>query len=179
MVDDRKATDILISIEQKLELLLRSNANTNQSIKRLLNEISMPADDQNNSFQDEETIISQPPQIEIETVPKGTRRAARAETYKDAPSNFETKNIPVLQRIVDGLNRDIFMAEVNILSQTNELVFKTKTNAMGKWQALLKPGIYTIKISKMDATKKKIECAQTIEISDIESGKLPTAIIKG
>lgn len=90
------------------------------------------------------------------------------------------KKVPVTQRITDQVGKDIFNAEVSILNDNKELVMKTKTNAVGKWQAYLKPSHYIVNIVKTDtATKRKIESSQEFLVTDSKNVMtLPTAIIK-
>ena len=88
------------------------------------------------------------------------------------------KKVPVTQRVQDNNKKDLFMAEVN-LSSSEGHVLKTKTNAMGKWQAQLPPGKYVVKVSKMDtALQKKLETQQDIIVPNSNSAVLlPTLII--
>lgn len=130
--------------------------------------------------------------------PPARGRAGRSESYtspevlpaiQEAPApkmarQDNDRKIPVLQRVTlagpDGA-KDMYMAEVTILNDQRELVVKTKTNAAGKWQAYLKPGIYSIGIIKTDtATKKKIEAMQdNVHVADSNTTViLPTAVIK-
>jgi hypothetical protein len=141
--------------------------------------------------------IIQPPTehlITIEDNPKGQRRTARVETYtapqstpqiaqptqtKQSKTDSDRK-VPVVQRVTDHAGKDLFMAEVIVLNADKELISKTKTNAAGKWQAYLKPGLYTVNIVKTDTqTKNKLEAMQDITVSNSDTTiTLPVMMIK-
>ena len=90
------------------------------------------------------------------------------------------KKVPVVQQLKYNTGGDVFMADVSIADKNNELVHKCKTNAMGKWQAYLKPGKYYVSVMKTDTTtKSKTEALQEITIPNSESTvNLPPAMIK-
>lgn len=93
--------------------------------------------------------------------------------------NSSGKTIPVVQRIVNQENKDIFMAEVIVNDNNNNLLAKTKTNAVGKWQANLPTGTYKISVSKMDtATKKRLNYSGDIVI-EVSEGilNLPNIVL--
>jgi hypothetical protein len=111
-----------------------------------------------------------------------------ASRKKSAPEEFKPKvaepvksekKVPVSQRVQDNSNKDLFMAEINLFSSDGSPVLKTRTNPMGKWQAQLPPGKYTVKVSKMDtALQKKIEGEQNITVGNSNSTIiLPTLIV--
>ncbi len=89
--------------------------------------------------------------------------------------------IPIIQRIVDGKGKSVFLADINIVDlTTNQSIFKTRTNGTGKWQASLPIGEYHITINKMESLNKtKIEAAQDVRIDGSQSQiSLPMMIIK-
>jgi hypothetical protein len=87
---------------------------------------------------------------------------------KDEPKkNLSTKKIPITQKIQDNNSKDIFNAEVNILGADGQLVLKTRTNAVGKWQAQLSPGTYRVTVVKMNiANSKKMEVQETFLVPE-------------
>ncbi len=135
-------------------------------ITRAPNEPSTKASNADIEFKDYMAQKKKPPQTEFR--PKAAAQQVKSE-----------KKIPVTQRVQDNNKKDMFMAEVNLLSPQGELVLKTKTNAMGKWQAQLAPGNYVVKASKMDtALQKKIETQQNITIPNSNSAiTLSTLVI--
>lgn len=81
----------------------------------------------------------------------------------------QERKIPVTQRVQDNNKKDVFMAEV-VISNNGNQILKTKTNAMGKWQAQLPIGNYSVKITKMDAaSQKKIESESEIVVPNSNS----------
>jgi hypothetical protein len=231
--EKRKASDILLGLEDKVSTLTKMMGVFDMNTKFLLDRINyvylyikqvqeLDAQSQNqeeqHSFPDEQNVklTQQPIQILSsndglieETAPKGHRRISRSETYsnpistqpimmptqtraqqiqqlqtqpKQQVSNQSSdKKVPVIQRITDHTGKDIFMGAVSILNENKEEIYKTKTNAVGKWQAHLNPGKYIVNIVKTDtATKNKIEATQEINVSGNTGSvlTLPVMIIK-
>jgi hypothetical protein len=89
--------------------------------------------------------------------------------------------VAVSQRLVDKNNKVIFLASVEVINKaTNEVALKTRTNSMGKWQAVLAPGIYTVNIAKSESmSKEKVQMNQEIRIDGKNSTQeLPMVIAK-
>lgn len=88
------------------------------------------------------------------------------------------RKIPVVQRIQRN-NKDVFMADVKIFAG-NEQIFKGRSNATGKYQCLLAPGKYVVKVSKTDPTTKQlIEQGQEITVPLSEGAfTLPNFVLK-
>lgn len=89
--------------------------------------------------------------------------------------------IPITQRCVDKNGKSIFLANVEIIdTSTNQNVFKTRTNATGKWMASLGIGTYRVTIRKLESvTKEKIEAIQDVQVDGSQSRmELPMLIIK-
>jgi hypothetical protein len=206
-IEPRKASDILLSLEDKVNTLTKIISVYDYNTKIILDRVNkiyayidflqkeeaalaqqnaQPVQSENDLFpqyQEKEIVqTSTEHMITEEKEPKGHRRTARSETYATDTKQVggSEKKIPVIQRITDHTGKDIFMAEVSILNENNEIVCKTKTNAVGKWQAHLKTGNYTVSVVKTDtSTKKKIEAMQDIVVNDnTPTMTLPTAVIK-
>jgi hypothetical protein len=187
--NQRKATDILLALEEKISTLTQIVGMYDLNIKAILdrvNKIYTYVEGAENITQQTSSLeqkIVQPIQADqailMEENPTGTRRASRSEAIKQIEPSSD-KKVPVIQRVSDNTGKDIFMADVSILDGSNNTVLKTKTNAVGKWQAHLKPGPYKISIVKTDtATKKKIQADQDITVSDSNTTLiLPVAVIK-
>lgn len=182
--EQRKATDILISLENKINNLAKQIAVYDYNLKIMLDRVNFIYGYIKNfeSSNNEQAIIPNKELIEIKadhTMVEATtpRVAARQVPDQTAPSD---KKVPVVQRITDHIGKDLFMAEVSVMNIKKEPVFKTKTNAVGKWMANLKPDKYIVHIVKTDTTtKKKIEATQEITITNSNSViSLPVMIIK-
>lgn len=193
MADERKATDILLSIEQQVALLngkVNLYEHNGKLVLDRLNKLLIYVE----GAQKEEAQVAQeaidnapvpsiPPEqvVEIAKEPLSPRRGGRQEVVQTQQSSSSDKKIPVIQRITDHMGKDIFMADITITDSTTETIaHKTKTNALGKWQALLKPGHYKVDMVKVDAaTKAKVEAHQDITVSESNTTiTLPVAIIK-
>jgi hypothetical protein len=115
-----------------------------------------------------------PTQIGTPTSPPATQ----TENISQRPTK---SGIPVMQRMVDGTGKSLFLADVSIIDNTSmETVFKTRTNGTGKWMASLPVGEYTVVMSKRNATTKEpVENRQTIQVDGTKSPlELLTCIIK-
>ncbi len=89
--------------------------------------------------------------------------------------------VSVEQRVVDKNGKAIFLANVEIINkQTNKPETKTRTTSTGKWQAVLPPGNYDVKITKSESmSKEKVELRQEIHVdSKNPTHQLPMVIAK-
>lgn len=189
--EPRKASDILLSLEEKVNNLIKIVSVYDLNIKLVADRVNKiysyieevkksqeePIQPENDDFK----LYTQPEHIiSISEEPIVTKRTPIPEVSRSEPDTTSEKKVPVSQRITDNTGKDVFMAEVSIFNSNKELVIKTKTNAVGKWQAYLKPGPYSIAIVKTDtATKKKIETLQEIVVPNSNViFILPVAMIK-
>lgn len=89
--------------------------------------------------------------------------------------------VPVMQRVVNGSGKSLFLAEVEIIDLASmQQIYKTRTNGTGKWMASLGVGEYRVIIRKFEAaTKEKLEVTQDIQVDGSQSPlELQTVIIK-
>jgi hypothetical protein len=195
MTEERKATDVLLAIEAHLLTLAKSMSTYDLMSKLTLdkvNKIYAYISRLELELAEEQKVQQAAPQqempsMQIDTSPVGTRRTSRVEAQpvqqaqqENKQLNIDNKKVPITQRITDNNGKDLFMAEVSVMNDKKEVVTKTKTNAVGKWQAHLKPGKYIVHIAKTDsATKNKLEAMQDIIVPNMDSTfTLPVAIIK-
>lgn len=214
----RKASDILLSIEDKMNSLIKSmsvyDLNTKLMLSRInsiyayIEQLKAEAELQPDQIDQGTIQVVAQEAIPITDVPTKDRRIGRVEPPVQIPQRPATpqqmqtqaqpvpvqtpqnkkvnvpvssdRKVPVVQQLKYSTGGDVFMAEVSVANQDNELVHKTKTNAIGKWQAHLKPGKYYVSVVKTDTTtKKKIEALQELTIPNSEGTvNLPPAIIK-
>ena len=194
--EQRKISDIILSLEEKVLTLIKivaANDLNNKLIldrlNKMLTQSTLTATPVSPQQEPENKIIQniQTP-IEISKAPIATRRTVAnaqeeepSEKKKKSISNTGASKIPVGQRITDHTGKDLFMADVLITNVETDETSKCKTNAGGKWQAYLPIGKYTVYVSKIidPTTKNKIECLQEIEITpQMKALHLPIAIIK-
>jgi type IV secretory pathway protease TraF len=109
-----------------------------------------------------------------------------ATTPTQEPQDLEFKDynsdvkIPLMQRVVNDTGKSVFMADVEVFDDKKQSVFKTKTNAVGKWMASLPSGKYSVMLSKRDpSSKQKLESRQEIIVDESELPfNLPLLILK-
>lgn len=185
MSEPRKASEILLALEEKIDILTKVIGVYDINIKLILDRVNKIYSYIEAGQEDTSSNVSTAPEIkEKEIVPissehvitevekqVGQRRIVREDAHQSAPiqpvekvaslaptSNTDRK-VPIIQRVtlVDeaGGAKDLFMAEVSIFNDKKEPILKTKTNAAGKWQAHLKPGSYSVNIIKTDTATKK------------------------
>lgn len=200
--EDRKATEILLSLESKMETMIKVMSTYDMTIKILLDRVNKmhsyinslqeemiqeqlqkTKEEQFRPYDEPKRIfdINQDDAIPESNAPIANIRSSRTNTLPvEKQTENSEKKVPVTQRITDSNGKDLFIADVSVMTKNNELVVKAKTNTVGKWQAHLKPGDYIINVVKVDAaTKKKIEAMQEITIPPTNGiFTLPTAIIK-
>jgi hypothetical protein len=234
----RKATDVLLDLEKKIDTLFQVVMAQDLNIKVLSNKLNMLLTAKSAATQTApqkitaETVdiglpistmlspherqipISSDEIIKIETTPVGFRRTSRPETYagdnaylnnnqpvndivtvavpnkKVEPQKSQVieqralkptgRSIPVQQRIVDKNGKSLFLADVEILSESKESIYQTRTNGTGKWMASLDVGKYTVIIKKKELmTKEKMEAVEEIVVDGSTSTvNLPVMIIK-
>lgn len=124
-----------------------------------------------------------PPVAEAEVVVPFNKKAVPVEVPQQ-PKLQEQANknaVPVMQRVVDRNGKSVFLADVEVIDlNTNQQVFKTRTNGTGKWMASLAPSHYKIIIRKVESlTKERVETPQDVVVTGAESPlDLPMLIIK-
>lgn len=243
MSEPRKATDILLSIEDKLEKLIGLLVHKDLSDKIISNKLnSLLGNDAKNTNPPVYTAeaVETPKNIKIEandTLPmestpgnNGFSRTSRPETFAgdnsylkkpakkeavinmpiqipkgdhveivvpqaaidlnkknidkensftDSPINLNT--VSVIQRVVDINGKSVFLAEIEIINSSLEVINKFRTNGAGKWTASLPCGQYNIEVKRKDplANNKEMKASQSINIDGtINPLSLPVVVIK-
>lgn len=125
----KKATDVILDIDKKLNDLINYTKNLDHNIKIILARLNESSQNQ---------VIS--PQPEVKTT----------EEKKPAEPNVpKIKSVNVSQQVIYKDGRHIFLADVEIRDEAGKkLIKQTRTNVKGKWIAALAPGNYIIKVSK-------------------------------
>ena len=195
----RKASDIILALEAKVESLTRQLSNIDNNIKLILNRLS-----NNNTKQP--SIIPEPPVTEVVAAkkpllpglkpnvvlgPSGLQfqneTATTQQLTKSSKEKIEEKEdfdftqvvstppvsgrkVAVQQRITYPDGKNICLANVELKSSNGEVIKKLRTNAMGKWIAVLEPGNYTVSIMK-SANKNNQDVELTFPISVPESDR--------
>ena len=175
--ENRSSSEILISLEEKINLLIKVISASDMNSKLMLDRLNklVKAAGQEPTALVSNAVVPSLPAIEMQMEPVQTKRNQPAKK-KDL-----TGKIPVGQKVSDSTGKDFFNAEVLITNLSDGEITKTKTNAIGKWQTYLGPGNYKINISKKtDPTSaNKLEFLQEINISsELKSLQLSPIVIK-
>jgi len=144
MTNERKATDILLSIEQKLEEVLSQLRNHDLLLKTLNNKIS------SKPFSSESLVESLVETIKEQKQIPGIKPGIKL-NIPEKFNGLKSNNISVEQQIQYPDGKPIAMAKVEIFKKNGmdlELVKSIKTNPVGKWMSNLSAGEYKIAVMK-------------------------------
>ena len=145
---ERKATDILLDIERKVDEMVLVQKNQEFVLKTILARI-------NNS------VSVAPPALEQKQIP-GIKPGIKlnmppVETEKF--SGLKENNISVEQLVQYPDGKPIAVAKIEIFKKNGndtELVKSTRTNPVGKWMANLSAGEYTISLMKQATGQRSL-----------------------
>ena len=160
---EKKATDLLLEMDNKIDSILNYIKNIDLNIKLVSNKLAAPfnaeiAGIKSKSQAIKPSIIEEPEVI-----------------FTEVDTNFEkeqTRKVTVHQKILYPNDKPAVLANVKIFTNPAKKEIKaTKTNHSGKWNAVLDPGSYFVHITKAEvADKPKID--HYFEI-DIPASKMP------
>lgn len=178
--EKRTATDVLLAIEQKVELLVKLFANNDLNQKLLLDRLNrmvkvMESPPEGEEDSDEHLESNEPDfNFQIEDKPKGLRRTSRNKKADEGTL------VQVFQKVVTEDKKPVFMAEVEVVNENGSLVHKARTMNGGKWIASLPPGDYVCRIVKKEnAQNKRMEYNEKIIVDFQEKPlELPLAVVK-
>ena len=121
---------------------------------------------------------SNPAQMDV-VVPAVATQKVPPPKQQQAPTGVQNA-VPVMQRVVNGHGRSLWMADVEIIDLTTMSSSKTRTNGSGKWMASLTVGQYRVIIRKFEqTTKESLESVQEITVDGTQSPyELPAIIMK-
>lgn len=157
----RSATDLLLSVEDKINAILAYIKNIDHTNKLILSKYN-------------QTITKNPTSGNKDLPLKKEELEQSSEISSEEVSVEKNisikKKIPVSQKITyKNNNANVFMADVSILNSNNELIKKTRTNNAGKWVAALQPGLYSIKIERTPTNDNpKLDIQYKVQVRNIE-----------
>lgn len=183
---ERKATDVLIDVETKVNELLAYVKNIDLKMAILLDKLnSFTAETPKKQVHVETPDVEFPPYQPSAPSPftstpdmkrklqMALEQAQESELADEITAEVkqsgkrrnlrfhgesQSRQIPVQQRIVYSDGKNVYMANVEIFDSNNKLVNKTTTDQVGKWKIPLPPGKYTISVSKAGTPlKPKVE----------------------
>jgi hypothetical protein len=181
---EKKASEILLELEQKIDLMLgylkTSDLNYKLIIARLDKLASLINQTPSVSLPQtkilENKLIAKPAVVEFQEVDENNSLIINEELQpqvgrRDLRTQGQSiKKIQVQQKITYSDGKVVILANVEIFDSSNNLVKKTRTNSAGKWIANLDPGPYLIKIYKPPTSNKPVVERQyevQIPISDV------------
>jgi len=195
-LEKRKATEVLLDIESKIDQLVNMYKTLSFNISILSNKLNkignviVSSENTNvpviESVEKEQVEIKKENALPLSPKPildKRNDRFGKQNTVKQnknseivlpkegLKNNSDSSKIVVVQRIVDKNGKSVFLADVDISNvEDNSLTFKARTNGAGKWQAQLPPGTYKVLIRKREAlSQTSIEFEQTVYVDNSES----------
>lgn len=205
MNEPRKASDILLDLENKVDALSKDQKTLALSINVLTNKLTQVINALNSMtgapinevphFQPQSIPVSNERTMEVMDYSKREDypRTQRPETFaptpmtKPAPKQAEAQvqsasgKVSVNQRIVDATGKAMLLANVEITNKSNgQVVHKGRTDGVGKYHCSLPVGEYLIHITKSEALNKaKVDVMQNAIIDGSSAVlTLPVMIIK-
>jgi len=154
-MSEKKATDFLLEMDDKLNKILSFISNVDFNLKLISSKLTVKPVDQ---------------------VAEQTARQIEPATFYNVDAvepmgQPDNRKVTVHQKVTYPNDKPAVLANVKIFNSLKEEVKSTKTNHAGKWNAVLDPGNYFIHITKAEvADKPKIDHYFEIEI---QASKIP------
>jgi hypothetical protein len=200
MVEDRKISDVVLSIEGKLDKLLglfRNIDNNNKIIIDKINKLGQPkinkkyeTDGTQINLKDKDfvgaipgmstpdSMFATPAQENIDDLLSPNRELLEETVPKGIRRDLrkpvdpkKNKKITVSQQILLPDGKGVFLAGVEISDAAGEIIKQTRTNAKGRWMAPLLAGEYMVHILKRQNETLKVPIELRYKITIPESEK--------
>lgn len=196
MVEDRKATDVLLDLERKINeihaymksmdfkytLILDRLGKLASVSPSSVGEVVFPSvlpttANANSPFKASSDLkeklkkaMEQAQDDELADVPEVATRMEGKRRNLRTHGTAQLRQIPVEQRITYADGKTVYMASVSVSEMDGTFVTKTNTNQTGKWLAALPPGDYRVKVTKAGTqVKPKVEMDYQITIPNQDS----------
>lgn len=166
MTEDRKASEVLLSIEKKVSLILDYQKVLDKNIKHVMQHINLS---KHSAPKNTEPVVTTPSVVE---------RKSPAAEKKEKPAY--DKPAIIQQRVVyEEDQRPVILADVKVYSaETGTLMKHTRTNASGFWDAKLLVGKYRVEVKKgPNATKKGFIKKYEIDVAGSGSQELERKLV--
>jgi hypothetical protein len=178
----RKASDILLELESKVNVVFQHLQNIDSNIKLILNRLSSNISKKIDISPEIQQISEVKHNISTENT-NSLKNTEKEEEFTFVQVNndipISTRKVAVQQRIMYADGKNICLASVELKDVNGNVVKKMRTNAMGKWISALDPGKYFVHIRKA-ANKSNQDVEMNFEIQIQESDRpieLPSAKI--
>lgn len=177
MDDKRTATDVLLDIETKLNVLEKRSANIEYLLKSLLSKTNAAPQTVNVPYIPSEQVVKKVGKFEelansygiaVEAgsdLEEATTRTVATRGQRGPKPNNVAKS--TVSQVVLNNNAPLFLANVDILDKNNQLVSQTRVDTKGRWRLALEPGDYQVHITKRyppDSGKTQIDTMYQINI---------------
>lgn len=186
--EKRSATEILLSIEAKLIVLEKRTQNTEFLLKTLLSKTnstnsnagSIPPPVQNTIPVTSNVInkdnfelrpktnvfaeLAAQQGIDLDMTESASIRTATRGQRGPKPSGGQKISVSQILSFGDS---PVFLANVEVLNENNELINQSRTNNKGRWMMALAQGSYQVHVTKRfapDSGKKSIDTTYQIEV---------------
>ena len=173
----RTVSEVIVSVESKLDHIMDFIKNQDMNIKILLNRISLLEKSIKLKTPEEkvkpkiEAVLPTEDPVKTSQMPGlkpgitlGKKVTPKQETFVDV-SGTSNKKIPVQQKIIYNDGKNLSLANVEIFDINGNLIKKIRTGSIGKWNASLEPGQYSVMVSKRGANAKlNVETSYEVSI---------------
>lgn len=162
-MEERKASDVLLEIETKVDLLLQYYKLVDFNLKVLINRI--------NELGKKDAVVALDNPIEVKIPKKDILNPEIIPAGEDFPPAIISvdSEIPVMQKLLYNTNAPIRLCNVEIFDNKGNKLKKIRTSHIGKWNSSLFPGDYKIKITRA-ALDKYPQVDDTYDITVKASG---------
>ena len=197
--DTRTATDILIEIERKQDLILGYVKNLDNNFKIVLARlnsnamqpvvqapVALPQPEPRSALVKMEEVKK----VKFEDLPKTNKFQEMAKEVGidveeeelledplptgqrrgDRAQKTESGTRVAVSQQIEYSGKPVILATVNVIDGTGKSIKMTRTNTSGRWTAALEPGMYTISVLKISADSSKPKI-DTSYLVEIPQGK--------
>ncbi|KKN67644.1 hypothetical protein LCGC14_0459030 [marine sediment metagenome] len=141
--EERTASEIILSLEQRVETMEGLVRSIDHNIKLVLSR-------QNAQLH----AVSPPAPPEPAPPPSSPTPTVEAVEFVQVQPSTPVKKRVVQEKLVYGDLKGIILAQVEIFDMSGKLVDKKRTNNAGKWASSLFPGKYMIRVAKQKTAAK-------------------------
>jgi hypothetical protein len=148
---ERSASDVLLSIEERVEVLEGAVKSIDHNVKLLLS--------RQNAKLAASSVKLLPSQMPAAETPTPAQPQAEAPTVEAVEFVQVQKDNPNAKRVVQEKltymdSKVIILAQVEIFNMNGECIDTRRTNNTGKWTSSLRPGKYTVRVAKQQTSVK-------------------------
>lgn len=157
---EKKATELLVEMDYKLDLILSYMKNLDFNLK-LQSDLKLKESKQASKIE---------PLVEKQSPPKEPKKEKEIIKTEKNPvvteGASENRKVNVFQHVYYPNGKPAALATIKVFDSQKQEIKKTNSNHSGRWSALLDPGGYFVHITKAEvADKPKIDFYFEITVS--------------